>query len=90
MRELFRSYTPDIVFHAAAHKHVPMMEANPCEALKNNTIGTRIVADLASEFDAQGFVLISTDKAVAPSRVMGATKLLAERVLEGVTAAKKL
>lgn len=79
MRQVFEEHRPDIVFHAAAHKHVPLMEANPGEAIKTNVLGTVNVADLADEFDAQSFVLISTDKAVRPRSVMGATKLLAER-----------
>jgi FlaA1/EpsC-like NDP-sugar epimerase len=79
MRQIFARYTPDVVFHAAAHKHVPLMEANPAEAIKNNVGGTRCVAELADEFEVGCFVLISTDKAVYPANIMGATKRLAER-----------
>src|SRR5688500_10565183 len=68
--QVFRQETPHVVFHCAAHKHVPMMEANPGEAIKNNVFGTKIVADAAAAAGAQAFVLVSTDKAVNPSSVM--------------------
>ena len=76
--EVWRQYRPEVVIHAAAHKHVPLMERNPCEAIKNNVFGTRNVADASCEFGTAEFVLISTDKAVNPSSVMGATKRVAE------------
>jgi FlaA1/EpsC-like NDP-sugar epimerase len=79
MRQIFEQYRPEVVFHAAAHKHVPLMEANVGEALRNNVLGTKTVADLAEEFGVLSFVLISTDKAVRPTSVMGVSKHLAER-----------
>ncbi len=79
MEQLFKTYRPEVVFHAAAHKHVPLMEANVGEAIRNNVLGTKCVADLADAYAVQSFVLISTDKAVHPTSVMGATKQLAER-----------
>jgi FlaA1/EpsC-like NDP-sugar epimerase len=86
MREVFAEHSPTIVFHAAAYKHVGLMETNPVEAVRNNAIGTRVVAHIAGETGVQRFVLVSTDKAVAPATVMGASKALAEFALEAASA----
>jgi FlaA1/EpsC-like NDP-sugar epimerase len=82
MREVFSEHRPTIVFHAAAYKHVGLMEANPVEAVRNNALATRVVAHIAGELEVKRFVLVSTDKAVAPATVMGASKALAEFALE--------
>jgi FlaA1/EpsC-like NDP-sugar epimerase len=79
---VFSEYRPQLIFHAAAHKHVPLMEANPCEAVKNNVSGTRTVAAAARRYGAERFVLISTDKAANPSSIMGATKRVAELIVQ--------
>ncbi len=80
MEKIFIEFRPDIVFHAAAHKHVPLMEQNEIEALQNNVLGTKNIVDLSSRYSVSRFVLISTDKAVRPVNIMGATKRLAELV----------
>jgi FlaA1/EpsC-like NDP-sugar epimerase len=86
MREVFSEHRPTVVFHAAAYKHVGLMEANPVEAVRNNAIATRVVAHVAGQLAARRFVLVSTDKAVAPATVMGASKALAEFALDGAAA----
>ncbi len=82
VRQVFDKYRPGVVFHAAAYKHVALMEANPVEAVRNNTLGTRVVADVAVEFGTKRFVLVSTDKAANPKTVMGQSKALAEWIVE--------
>ncbi len=84
MREIFAQFGPEVVFHAAAHKHVPLMELNPSEAIKNNIFATKLIGELAGEFKTRDFVLISTDKAVNPTSIMGASKRIAEIVLQGL------
>lgn len=80
--KLFEQYHPDIVYHAAAHKHVPLMEDSPNEAVKNNVFGTFHVAKAADKYGAKKFILISTDKAVNPTNIMGATKRICEMIVQ--------
>jgi FlaA1/EpsC-like NDP-sugar epimerase len=89
MQRVFMQHRPVVVFHAAAYKHVPLMEHNPQAAVRNNVFGTRILVDLADRFQVERFVMISTDKAVRPTNVMGATKLIAEEYLSVVAQRSK-
>ena len=84
MRRVFRTYSPQVVYHAAAYKHVPLMEENPSQAIQTNVEGTKNVADLACEFKVKKFVMVSTDKAVNPSNVMGASKRIAEKYVQSL------
>lgn len=85
LEEVFDYYGPDVVFHAAAHKHVPLMESNPQEAIKNNVFGTLNMVECADQFGVEKFVLISTDKAVNPTNVMGATKRITEMIAQSMS-----
>ena len=84
LEKVFSTYRPEIVFNAAAHKHVPLMETSPCEAIKNNVFGTRNVAEMADKYGVQRFVQISTDKAVNPTNVMGASKRICEMIIQTI------
>ncbi len=86
LRRLFERFRPGVVFHAAAYKHVPLMEENPLESVRNNVFSTAVMADVASEFGAKRFVLVSTDKAVNPKNVLGQTKAICEWIVEAAAA----
>jgi FlaA1/EpsC-like NDP-sugar epimerase len=84
MEHVFRGYQPELIFHAAAYKHVPMLEQNPWEAITNNVVGSRVVMELAIKYGVERFVLVSTDKAVRPTNVMGASKRLTELLVQSL------
>ena len=89
LEHVMQEYKPQVVFHAAAYKHVPITEANPFEAVKNNVLGTLNVAEISAQYGVEKFVLISTDKAVKPANVMGATKRIAELICQGMNRERK-
>jgi len=89
VEEIFQKYLPEVVIHAAAHKHVPMMEINPGEAVKNNVIGTQVIADAAEKYGSANFVMISTDKAVNPTSIMGSSKRIAEMYIQDLDRTSK-
>jgi len=88
MIDIFKEHHPSMVFHAAAYKHVPLVESNPFEAIKNNIFGTRVLAQVASQYGVKNMVLISTDKAVRPTNIMGASKRIAELVIQSMAASQ--
>lgn len=89
MAEIISTWKPDTIYHAAAYKHVPLVEHNPVEGVRNNVFGTQVLATLAKQYDVAHFILISTDKAVRPTNIMGTTKRLAEMVLQALAADSK-
>jgi FlaA1/EpsC-like NDP-sugar epimerase len=89
VEQVFANYKPQVVIHAAAHKHVPLMELNPAQAIKNNVTGTQIVADAAQKYGTLNFVMISTDKAVNPTSIMGSSKRIAEMYIQDLSGTSK-
>lgn len=89
MENIFKTFLPEYVFHAAAYKHVPMMEDNPCESIQNNVLGTKILADLSVKYGVRRFVMVSTDKAVKPTNVMGCSKRICEVYVQSLNKAER-